>query len=285
MAEAQYAQTQGILLLQKIVSAVGPIFTIAEAQAQAEALGITPARVRWILSRLARGGTLGVARLKRGVYALQSPLLGAELHPYAIAAALIRPVAISHWSALAHHGLTTQIPPMVQACTPHSVVTPEMREGQAYRPRGRATWRVLGLEFEFVVVGEKRFFGFQQEWVSQWHRVAVTDSERTVLDMVASPRMFGTLGTGLEVLEAHLSRLDLDRLVGYALRYDVGAVIKRLGWMLEALGVPESTTGPLHAYPVRSYYRLDPTRPPGGTPVPRWRVRNNLPKEGNDADR
>ena len=285
MTEAQYAQAQGILLLQKVVSAVGPIFTITEAQAQAEALRLTPARVRWILSRLAHGGTLGVTRVKRGVYAVQSPLLGAELHPYAIAAALTGSMAISHWSALAHHGLTTQIPPMVQASTPHPVVTPEMREGQAYQPRGHATWRVLGLEFEFIVVREKRFFGFQQEWVSQWHRVAITDPERTVLDMVASPRMFGTLGAGLEVLEAHLDRLSLDRLVDHALRYDVGAVIKRLGWMLEALGLPESTTGPLHAYPVRSYYSLDPTRPPGGTPVPRWRVRNNLPQEGNDANR
>jgi predicted transcriptional regulator of viral defense system len=285
MTEAQYAQTQGVILLQRVVSAVGPIFAIAEAQAQAEALGISPARVRWILGRLAHGGTLGVARLKRGVYAVQSPLLSAELHPYAIAAALTGPMAISHWSALAHHGLTAQIPPMVQASTPRCVVTPEMREGQAYRPRGRATWRVLGLEFEFIVVGEKRFFGFQQEWVSQWHRVAITDPERTVLDMVASPRVFGTLGTGLETLEAHLGRLDLDKLVGYALRYDVGAVVKRLGWMLEALGVPESTTGPLHAYPVRSYYSLDPTRPPGGTPVPRWRVRNNLLSEDNDANR
>jgi len=285
MTEAQYAQTQGIILLQQVVSAAGPIFTIAEAQAQAEALGIIPAQVRWILSRLAHGSTLGLARLKRGVYAVQSPLLGAELHPYAIAAALTGPMAVSHWSALAHHGLTTQIPPMVQASTPRSVVTPEMREGQAYRPRGRATWRVLGLEFEFIVVGEKRFFGFQQEWVSQWHRVAITDPERTVLDMVASPRVFGTLGTGLETLETHLGRLDLDKLVGYALRYDVGSVVKRLGWMLEALGVPESTTGPLHAYPVRSYYALDPTRPPGGTPVARWRVRNNLLSEDNDADR
>jgi len=283
MAEAQYAQTQGVILLQKVVSAVGPIFTIAEAQAHAQALGITPAQVRWILSQLAHGDW--IARLKRGVYAVQSPLLGAELHPYAIAAALAGPMAVSHWSALAHHGLTTQIPPMVQASTPRAVVTPEMRGGQAYRPRGRATWRVLGLEFEFIVVGEKRFFGFQQEWVSQWHRVAITDPERTVLDMVASPRVFGTLGTALETLETDLGRLDLGRLVGYALRYDVGAVVKRLGWMLEALGVPESTTGPLHAYPVRAYYSLDPTRPPGGTPVPRWRVRNNLPQEGNDADR
>jgi predicted transcriptional regulator of viral defense system len=283
MAEAQHAQTQGVLLLQRIVSAVGPIFSIADAHEQAEALGIGTARVPWLLNQLAGGGW--IARLKQGAYAAQSPILSDDLHPFAIAAALTEPMAVSHWSALAHHGLTTQIPPMVQASTPRGVVTPEMREGQAYRPRGRATWRVLGLEFEFITVVHQRFFGFQQEWVSQWHRVAITDPERTVLDTIASPRMFGTLGFGLETLEAHLSRLDLKRLVGYALRYDVGAVIKRLGWMLEALSVPESVTEPLRVYPVRSYYSLDPTRPPCGTPSPRWHVRNNLPQEGNDADR
>jgi predicted transcriptional regulator of viral defense system len=281
--EEQYAQTQGVLLLQRVVSAAGPIFAIAQAQTQAEELGIGAARVQSLLSQLA--GAHWIARLKRGVYAAQSPLFGTDLHPFAVAAALAEPMAVSHWSALAHHGLTTQIPPMVQASTPRGVVTPEMREGQAYRPRGRATWRVLGLEFEFITVGEKHFFGFRQEWVSQWHRVAITDLERTVLDMVASPRVFGTLGTGLETLEAHLHRLNLDRLVDYALRFGVGAVIKRLGWMLEALGVPESATEPLRAYPVRAYYSLDPTRPPGGAPVPRWRVRNNLPQEGKNADR
>lgn len=283
MTKAQYAQTQGVLLLQRVVSAVGPIFTIAQAQAHAEALGIGAAQVRWLLSRLAGGGW--IARLKRGVYAAPSPLSSADVHPFAIAAALADPMAVSHWSALAHHGLTTQIPPMIQASTPRGVVTPEMREGQAYRPRGRATWRVLGLEFEFITVGEKHFFGFQQEWVSQWHRVVITDPERTVLDMVASPRLFGTLGAAMETLESHLGLLDLDRLVGHALRYDVGAVIKRLGWMLEALRVPASVTDPLRAYPVRTYYSLDPTRPPGGTSLACWHVRNNLPQEGNDADR
>ena len=107
MAEAQYAQTHGVLLLERVVSAVGPIFTIAEAQAHAETLGIGAARVRWLLSRLA--GARWIARLKQGVYAAQSPPLGAELHPFAIAAALAEPMAVSHWSALAHHGLTTQI--------------------------------------------------------------------------------------------------------------------------------------------------------------------------------
>ena len=52
-----------------------------------------------------------------------------EIHPFAVAAALVRPSAISHWSALDHHGLTTQMPKMVQVSIPGKVVTPEMRRG------------------------------------------------------------------------------------------------------------------------------------------------------------
>ena len=78
------------------------------------------------------------------------------------------------------------------------------------------------------------------------------DPERTVLDMVGVPRAFGGLSAGIETLETHLGRLDLDGLIAYAVRYDVGAVVKRLGWMLEVLGVPGSVTNPLRTYPVRT---------------------------------
>ena len=283
MNESGYAQSQGMTLLNRVVEETGPLFTIAEAQAAAAALDLTPQRVRALLSQLAQAGWL--ERLKRGSYAITTPILNATLHPYAVAQALVSPLAISHWSALAHHAFTTQIPPMIQASTTATVVTPEMRQGAAYRPRGRAAWRALGLEFEFIHVQARHFFGFQEEWVSQWHRVAITDPERTLLDLFASPQVFGSLQTGLETLEAQLHRLDPDKLAAYALRYEVGAVIKRLGWALEAFDAPESAIAPLQAYPLRAYSQLDPTGPPGGTPITRWQLRDNLRPEAHCAHR
>jgi len=276
-----YAQSQGMTLLTRVVEEAGPLFTTALAAAAAPEL--PPYRVRALLSQLAQAGW--IERLKRGTYAVHTPLFNTEVHPYAVAEALVSPLAISHWSALAHHGLTTQIPPMVQASTPVSVVTPDMRQGAAYRPRGRAAWRALGLEFEFIRVQPRHFFGFQEVWVSRWHRVSVTDPERTVLDLFAAPQVFGSLQTGLETLEAHLLRLDVDQLAAYALRHDVGAVIKRLGWALETCGAPERVTALLRAYPLGAYSQLDPTGPPGGTPVARWRLRNNLQVEADNAHR
>lgn len=283
MNEGGYAQSQGMVLLNRVVEQVGPLFTTSDAKAAATALDLTPQRVRVLLSQLAQAGW--IERLKRGSYAVTTPVFEATLHPYAVAAALVSPLAISHWSALAHHGFTTQIPPMVQASTTATVVTPEMRQGAAYRPRGRAAWRALGLEFEFIQVQEKHFFGFQQEWVSRWRRVAITDPERTLLDLFAAPQVFGSLRTGLEILEAQLHRLDVEKLVAYALRYEVGAVIKRLGWALETFSAPESTIAPLQAYPLQTYSQLDPTAPPGGTPITRWQLRNNLQPEAHHAHR
>ena len=285
MNERGYGQSQGMALLERVVEEVGPLFTISEAHAAAADInpGLDQQRVRILLSRLEQANW--VERLKRGLYVARTSLLDTSVHPFAVAAALVSPCAISHWSAMAHHGLTTQIPPMVQASTTARVVTPEMRHGSAYRPRGRAVWRACGYEFEFFYVQAKHFFGFQEAWVSQWHRVAITDPERTVLDLFANTGLFGSLQTALETLETHLNELDIDKLVAYALQYDVGALIKRLGWALEALSVREQTIAPLLAYPVRAYSQLDPTGPSGGTPIIRWRLRNNLPMEMPHAHR
>ena len=265
---------QGTELVRAIVSELGPIFSVEQARSVAADLGLRDSQLRSTLSSLAQNGW--IVRLKRGLYAVQPPLEGSDLHPYAVAAALIDPAAISHWSALAHHGMTTQIPPMMQASTTSKVVTPEMRQGEAHRPRGHAVWTVLDWEFEFITVRSKSWFGFQQEWVNQWHRVSITDPERTLLDMFAHPGVFGTIRTGMETLERSIDLLDLERLVRYALRYEVGALIKRLGWTLETLGVSTSLIEPLREYPVSRVCPLDPAGPAAGAIVTSWQVRDNL---------
>ena len=134
--QTSYSQTKGLQILQAVIEAYGPIFTLNEVCRLSETQSQSAKQIRETLSALARGGW--IARLKRGLYVVQSPLFAEKLQPFALADALVGSAAISHWSALAHHGSTTQIPTMVQASTPQKVVTPEMRKGAAYRPRGRA---------------------------------------------------------------------------------------------------------------------------------------------------
>lgn len=282
MTKDTYAQTKGTQLLESIVEEVGPIFNIDEVRPLADKQGLTSQGLIWTLHSLSRSGW--IARIKRGVYAVRSPLFPEELHPFALAAALANPMAISHWSALAYHGLTNQIPPMVQAMTPKKVVTPGMRQGGVIRPRGRAVWKVLDVEVEFIYIGKQRFFGFQQEWVSRWHRVSITDRERAFLDMVARPDIFGGLEIALETFEEHGDTFDHKQLVRYALRYDMGSVIKRIGWVLEEMGASTDLTEPLQEYEARTYYPLDPSRRRSGPSVSRWQIINNLGAQKSNGD-
>ena len=282
MSRDKYAQTQGTQLLERIFEEAGPTFKIDEIRSLAADMGMNSQNLRWTLHALSRSGW--IARIKRGVYAVNSPLFPDELHPFALADALVQPMAISHWSALSHHGLTTQIPPTVQATSLKKVVTPEMREGAASRPRGRAVWEVMGVEVEFIYVVKKRFFGFQEEWVSRWHRVSITNRERTFLDMVARPDLFGGIDLAMETFEEHGHIFNHKKLVMYALRYDMGSVIKRLGWILDEMSMPANLIEPLREYSVRSYYRLDPGLPRTGTSDSRWHIINNLGVQKADGN-
>ena len=109
-------------------------------------------------------------------------------------------------------------------------------------------------------------------WVSNWHQVMITDPERTALDLVARQEVFGGLSAGLELLEAILPQVDVARLVDYGLQYQVGAVIKRLGWCLERLGIAEEVLAPLRQLPVRNMIWLDPQAPPSGIINERWQI-------------
>jgi len=268
-----YARSNGLQLLEASIQQFGPIFTIDQVVSVA-GVKVSRPQLRWYLSALIQSGRL--ESLKRGTYALKNPPPGMEIHPFVIATALVQPAAISHWSALAHHGFTTQIPKMVQVSASGKVVTPEMRLGKAYRPRGRTVWKALGLDVEIIHVQPRHFFGHRKIWVSSWHHVAITDPERTALDLVARSEVFGGLPAAIDILENALPQINVQTLVRYGLEYQVGAVIKRLGWCLEQLGVEEGILAPLQQVRVRNVTRLDPSVPASAKTNERWSINENL---------
>ena len=271
---SSYSYSQGVQLLERMVQEFGPIFTLEQISSSFEDQQFSSRKIQKLISKLAHSGWIEI--LKRGTYVVKRSLYTGDIPPFAVAAALVQPIAISHWSALAYHGFTTQSPSMIQASTPHQVVTPEMRMGKAYSPRGRAAWRAFGLEFEFIYTKRELFWGFQRIWVNSWQQVDITDPERTALDLMTRPDIFGGISSASEILEGSLSQINIERLVSYALRYAVGAVIKRLGWILEKMDVFPERLNPLRDYPVQGYTRLDPNQPKSAKLDPHWRINENL---------
>lgn len=198
-----------------------------------------------------------------------------QVHPFSIATHIIRPSAISHWSALHFHGFTEQIPRIINAFTFKKVVTPDMRGDIGSLKRHHA-WIIDEIHYEYITVKKKHFFGIEENWIDEFSRIPITDKERTILELFISPRMFGGMSETIGVLKQHIDTLLIEKLVQYACQYGKISVARRLGWTLDKLGVSKTIYAPLLKIHATGYHLLDPTGPNKGKCDSRWMIQNNL---------
>ncbi len=250
--------TTGINILRQLATQGLRIFTTEQAQNAAKQLGLNPRYVTEALHHLLRGGWL--TRLKRRVYALNvSSGFGEPLHEFEIAMALVSPCAISHWTALHYHHLTQQIPNTVFAITPTSTSIPRSLAHGMYH---------------FIKIKKEYYFGIEKIWIGQ-AQVHITDPERTLLDGLMSPQYCGDFQEVLHAFKTLGERINLERIIPYALKLD-HATIKRLGWILEKLGVEKSRLVDLLQMPIKGYRKLDPTGPAKGPYNKKWMIQENI---------
>jgi predicted transcriptional regulator of viral defense system len=232
-------------------------------------VGISPGYFRQALHHLARTGW--VIRLKKGLYSLPGSVPGVTpAHEFEIAMVLVKPAAISHWSAMSYHGLTEQAPRRVFVLTAARSV-PRVRGAKEVQ-EGYAVGETV---YQFVQVKADRFFGIEDVWMHE-SRIKMTDPERTLLDGLMMPHYCGDFSEVLHAFEVRAPKLDVDRIIRYALKLDA-ATAKRLGWILERQGVKNEQLEPLRKVPIRGYRVLDPSGPRRGPCDADWMIQVNLP--------
>ncbi len=268
-------ESQGMRLLRELFLRGKRIFNMEDAEAAALQEKIPSNQIRKIVSNLAKHRR--ILRLRRGLYVGIGLLPEqSDIHPFVISTYLIQPSAISHWSALQHHGLTEQIPQMITASTPKKVITPSMRGKHLQRSDIKHAWMIDGVRYEYINIQQKHFFGIEKIWLDEHFQVKITDKERTLLDVFIYSKMFGGIGEALGILENSLPTINIEQLVHYAVKYEKKSVAKRLGWALEYFGIPAKQLEPLLKVPINYYCRLDPSAPATGPCDRRWMIQNNL---------
>ena len=244
----------GIELVRLLAYEGDRIFTTDRARELAPRVGLKDAYVAESLYHLRRNNW--IVSLRRGLYALSATVPGvAAAHEFEIAMALVDPAAISHWSALHHHGLTEQVPRHVFVLTTKGTWIPRSRENKRRSPSG--SYEVGDTTYRFVQVKRDRFFGAEKVWVGD-ARVSVTDLERTLLDGLSMPQYCGDFSEVLHAFQLAKDRLETRRITDYATKLGV-TTAKRLGWVLEAQGVGESKLRTLASLPIKGYRKLDPS--------------------------
>lgn len=262
----------GIELVRLLAYEGDRIFTTDRARQLAPRVGLKDAYLVEALHHLRRNNW--IVPLRRGLYALSSMVPGvANVHEFEVAAALVAPAMISHWSAMNYHGLTEQIPRDVFVLTTTDAWIPRPSTDRA--ARSESGFRAGDTTYRFVQVKPDRFFGGAPQWFGEV-RVPMTDLERTLLDGLSMPRYCGDFAEVLHAVQVGLDRLNIELISEYAVRLGV-TTAKRLGWVLESQGVPRAELTALAELPIKGYRKLDPTGPRKGSCNSRWMIQENLP--------
>lgn len=235
---------------------------------------LSPAAARNLVHKAQQRGL--VTRLKPGLYNLVPFELGRTTEqidsPYIIASQLAgaAPYFLSHGTALELHRMVTQ-PNFTMYVSCMRRVRPQT---------------VGGYDYRFVHINAEQEFGVVKHWIDKERFVMISDMERTIIDGLRHPAFVGGITEVAKGLWMKREVLKVERLVDYARRLGVGAVVRRLGYLLEHYDLADtSAIEPLHDMLTATYQRLDPLLPTEGAFLSRWRLQLNVTPEELDTVR
>jgi len=198
-------------------------FSVSDA---ARELAIDRTRARKLLAHLASKGWL--SRVRRDSY---SPVpLGASTpsewraDPWVVAAMTFEPAYVGGWTASEHWHFTDQLFRDVVIFTCRNI-------------RAR-TARIQGTQFKLKVISPKKRFGTKPIWRGS-NKVDISDPSRTIIDILADPKVGGGIRHVAEILVAYFEseHRDENLILAYTERLGNRTVYKRLGYLAETLGV------------------------------------------------
>ena len=240
----------------------GP-FSVNDA---AKVLGLEQARARRLLASFATNGWL--SRIRRNSYCTVP--LGAtspsEWHedPWAVAMSVFAPCYLGGWTACGHWELTDQLFRDIVVMT-------------SRRMRRRMV-EIQGTRYVLKRIGANKLFGTTTVWRGET-KVQISSASRTLVDILDDPALGGGIRHVADVVDAYFnggSRNDA-KLLDYAARLGNRTVYKRLGYLIEALGLDALDILKACAKSKSSgLTRLDPSGPDKSRIVKRWNLRVNV---------
>lgn len=172
------------------------------------------------------------------------------------------PHYIGYFSALQIHELTTQ-PSYIEQVVVQKQVRPNPYELQ-------------GVQFQFIYHNKKHFFGFKNTWIDDFHKLPVSDLEKTIIDCLYKPNYAGGIVEISKAIFKAQKKINFEKLGQYIIQFGAQSVRKRLGLLLELLGIAPSFSNELLADISNSIVRLDPSLPAEGNYTTRWKLQLNV---------
>jgi len=169
---------------------------------------------------------------------------------------------IGFYSALDIHGLITQPSLKEQIVTKKQI-----------RPKNQ---RIKNRKFEFITLKEDYFFGYKKHWIDDFNKVNCSTIEKTFIDCLYFPRYAGGIHEIGKALYRARDKINEYQLFEYILKFNVQAVMKRMGYLCDSLGLFSNLTNEIKKDITSSFTPLDPSQAKGGKSTSKWRVIDNI---------
>ncbi|MDE2588540.1 MAG: hypothetical protein KGL95_02585 [Patescibacteria group bacterium] len=221
------------------------VFKIDDAR---RILRSSPASVKNVLYRLRNKKR--IEEIERGTYLLIPARSGIEGKwaetPFLIAPELVQPYYIGFWSALNYWGMTEQVPNVTYIVTTKRKKRKELRWGP--------------INFEFITLSKKRFFGIVQEKI-EGKTLNVSSKEKTVVDCLLYPQYCGSIDEIIKGIWEAQKELDFEKIIDYSKKVGVDVVTRRVGYILELLGIKRDMADKIAKTNPKGFMWLDPIGP------------------------
>lgn len=224
--------------------------------------------IRELLSDMTKRGLL--MRLKEGVYYIIPYEENAETFMpdwHLIVKYLVKDAKhyIGYYSALQIHNLITQ-----PSLKEQIVVSKQIRPSEI---------KIKNITFQFIYHNETHFFGEKKIWIDDFNKVQCSDIEKTIIDCLFKPDYAGGIVEVARAIYSTKEKLDYNKLLEYAIKFNSQAVVKRLGYLLELFEIETVITEELQKLKTASYIVLDTELPKTGKRNSRWSIQQNLDTE------
>lgn len=232
--------------------------------------GRTELSIRKLLSDMVRRGL--ILRLNDGLYNIvpyEKDIKEYSPNWHIVAEKIVQPEEyyIGFYSALDIHGLITQ-PSLVEQVVTKKQFTPKTR-------------LINNVKYQFVTLGEDRFFGFQKTWIDDYNKVQCSDLEKTIIDCLYMPKYANGITEVTKAIYQSREKINIEKVAMYINEYKTDAVIKRLGFILENLKILDQLLNLIRNHVSKSYTVLDPSLPRKGKHHATWRIIDNIDIESS----
>ncbi len=211
-----------------------------------------------------------ISSLKKGKHIVIPPELGNPNkyigNPYVAAREIMNSphYYIGFYSAMKFRGMTTQ--PVIKMF----VVTPKRQ----FPPQANND------KFLFIHTDKQNIWGIRAEWATKTDKVRISDTERTIIDGLAHPEYCGGITEVAKGIWLIKEKIDFSLLLGYLRKYDKNVIAKRLGYILEILGIAgNGFVNTIKEFIKNRYDIFDPTIERKIIDKNNWRLIDNVGRE------